>query len=1377
MKKFLFSFLTALLCAFMWNSVSARLIQSDRIPAKLIKAGDTIALECGTPGNHSNYFLGFNDKNELQNVTPFGARTTWIVSDGPLNSLGEKTYYLQNLNDLSYLGAGKEDPMVNGTGSLGPTKSIEEALPLSIYSAEDSSEVNNDYAPIWDNESAVLCFKHDNGDYNFLGNCGYWGITTVWFWKYHDTNAWNIYKVIYEKDMQGDLQALIDEISESGIEYESGTAPGLYPQAKVEAFNTALEEALLTSMQEGLSDEVYKAAMDKLTNAKYDLEHSVNPIVEGYYYVVSAYSNFMNSQGKEMAWTAYTNNWLGWTTFNYLDPSQVFKFTPLPSGNFTIQNYDTDLYVNGATEHDGGSAVVCTSTPGYEQIAEPIGSLQWLFYNTDYNVAYHPRYHNSGNGSGGEIVPYNANKLNQHSTWYIRMVPDSVMQKLPAIKVQIALNRELSNLATEANGIFDKLTVYTVDTVGAITNATDDDPGNQVSSNAKDPGEGSYAALIDGKTTIFHSTWHVDNDPLTVPHNLQFDLSSKPVTGFQMKMIQRCDSWGTKDRPCIIKFYATNDPAAEDAWTFIRQVDLTSSWPNNTENYQNRVTTPVIDLGKAYSHVRMDVIATQENRKNAGAQYPFFSLAELQIYPVVLDETLSQYCYIEGLAPKADNMRKLATEAVAKVANSTVTTEDVAALKAAINDVKALYADTTEITSLLGDLQNYVNTAVYGTGIGETTEEATTALQTAINEAKGSSFTTPLVKAEVDAALQKLTTAKEAFMTTVKMPEADKWYYIISASRTETHFNGGDQTAPLPMANSALYADGPSTGDHIRYGLLDESGQPNYTYNANAMWRFVKIEGSEDYALQCMGTGQYMGDGSAIKTGASIYTALQPIPYTAKFLGNASFSLVPQANMGTKNALVACLTGQHAEVNEATVYGDGSWKFIEINPEQTECIIINTFARNLMDVFTMPFNVEDLTGYNEDAQLYGIKKMTKNEDNTTTIELYAKESAKAGESCILVNGVPGEEIEECELIIPLPTEFASKATPSNGIYGMITGETAPAGTAYSEGAKFKVATKETSIGAYTGIINPAYYTGEVEGVETALTLTVEGLVWPTTDAGDVNGDGRIDATDVVTLYNYIASGTESGVSLEAADVNGDGKVDGADVVEVYNIASGSTAQSGAFGKEIVGATEIIPADQNDKALLTISVGSTTDLAKIPVSVILTNPEVTITAVEGCLFSPAGVKSFLYDEDEGMFVFDKTDRWRGTHGNTSFAGTDRHGMDWFFFSIVSSTSANFKGTDGVIATFYFDGSKLGDGEYEIKLKDAISVWTDKRDTKTYDAKPMSSTFTISGGKATGVEGVEAESGAKAGSAITVDGKAASSLQKGQIYIIDGKKVKL
>ncbi|MGN1213881.1 MAG: hypothetical protein ACI4TR_03200, partial [Bacteroidaceae bacterium] len=1116
MKKFLLSLTIAIIGAIGWQNANARIVQSERIPANLVKAGDTIALECGTPGSNSNYFLGINENGELRNVTPFSSRTAWIVSEGPLNHLGEKTYYLQNLSNLKFLGCANTEPMVNGTGSLGMKEDIEYALPLSIYLASDSSEVADQYGPIWDSNSGVFCFNQDDGTRNFIANCGHWGIATVWFWQYKDTNAWNIYQVYYEHDLQGDLLALIEEISEAGIEYEAGTAPGLYPQDKVDAFNAALEEGLLLTMEEH-TDAEYQAAIDKILQTKKDVENSVNPIIEGYYYVVSSYPQFLNKQGVEKAWVANSNTLVGWKTFDYLDPAQIFKFTPLPSGNFTIQNYDNDQYVNGAERASVGEKIMFTSTPGYEQIAKPIGSLQWIFYNSNYNVAYHPQDHSTGNGSGGDLCAYNNNAINDISTWFIRVVPDSVMEKMPAIKAQNAINSQLSALVTEANNIYDKLIVYTVSPDGLITNATDDDPGNQVSSNAKDPQQGTYAALIDGTTEFFHSTWHPDNDPLTAPHNLQFNISETPASGFQMKMIQRCDSWGDQDRPTLINFYATNDPTAEDAWTFIRQVNVKGQWPNNSD-HQNKIVLPTIDLGATYGYIRMDVIETERSRKNTGAQYPFFSLAELQIYPVVPNKEASQYYYTEGLAPLADRMQELANAAVDKINNSTATQEDIEELKTALANVKTLYADTTEVASLIATLSDYATTSVIGEGLGETTQDAVDALKAAVDEAKQSGFTTPLVKAEIDAALAKLNDAKDKFMATIKMPEPGKWYYILSASNTETHFNGGDENDPLPVANSALYADGPNSGDHIRYGLLTENAEPNYTYNPNAMWRLIEVEGTNQYALQCLGTGQYMGNGST-KINASIYSSQQPVPYSINLLGNASFGLIPQANQDTKNGLVACFTGQHAEVNEVSVYGDGSWKFVELDPENTDLIMISTFAYNLIDVIAMPYDIANISDYNEDVHIYGIKKMTKNSDNTTSVELYEKESAKAGESCIIILGNPAEECESNELVIPFPTEVTNQATPQNGIYGMICSESTPAGTAYSDGSQFVCNTeREVGIGAYTGAINTEYYTGEVADVETALTLTIKDLAWANNEpTGDVNGDGAINSSDVVAI--------------------------------------------------------------------------------------------------------------------------------------------------------------------------------------------------------------------------------------------------------------------
>ena len=56
--------------------------------------------------------------------------------------------------------------------------------------------------------------------------------------------------------------------------------------------------------------------------------------------------------------------------------------------------------------------------------------------------------------------------------------------------------------------------------------------------------------------------------------------------------------------------------------------------------------------------------------------------------------------------------------------------------------------------------------------------------------------------------------------------------------------------------------------------------------------------------------------------------------------------------------------------------------------------------------------------------------------------------------------------------------------------------------------------------------------------------------------GDVNGDGLVNSSDVVRLYEYMAGQTE-GVSESAADVNGDGTVNSSDIVRIYEIMAGN----------------------------------------------------------------------------------------------------------------------------------------------------------------------------------------------------------------------------
>lgn len=1171
MKKILFFLAIAIMGSAMWNSAGARYWRGDRVAFKDIKAGDTIALECGTPGSASDYYLGeTSDNGALANVTPFSIRTCWVFVEGPKDIRGLQTYFLQNCADGKFFGSSTANPASNGIGSLGTYENIENAIPFSLHSAADSSEINqsNDYGPIWDENSVVLCFMNDNGDWAFPCNVGMWGLSNVFWWKYHDTNAWNAYYAHNERNAQADLLDLINEISESGAEYEGGDQPGQYPQNLVDAYNKALEDALLISMQEDLPDSVYINAMATVQTAKQAVENGYNPIVDGYYYIVSAYPGFYNRQNVEKAWKANSLTQVGWATLNMKDPSMIFRITPHSNGHYVIQNYDNQRYVNGSESNEMSQKILFTASPGYDQIITPIGKLEWLFSNTFCNISYHPESHASGSGSAGDLVTYNNNLIDDLSTWYIRIVPDSIVSQLSAIKAQIARDKELQDLAAEANTIWNEITVYTVDSVGLITNATDGDANCQVSSNAKDPGQGTYSALIDGDVnSIFHSTWHIENEPMTEPHNLQLDFSASPTNGFQIRMCQRTDGWGDQDRPTLMNLYASNSTDTAAVWTFIKQIDLTDSW-GSASDHVNWVTIPTITLGQEYKYVRLDVLHTNNDRKNNGAQYPYFSLSELQLYPVVLDQNNSQYCYIDGLKDHADVMMRLAAMAPLKYENSLTTQADVDSLQNAINAVRALYADTTDVVRLIAQLQDYASTTTVGEAIGQTTQESIDALQTAIDEAKGASFTTPLVKEEVDAALEKLTTAKQTFLATVVMPKANTWYYITSASSTETHYNGGDTSDPLPVKNTALYAEGPNRDNNIRYGLLTEDGDANYAYNSYAMWRLVESDSIDgQYYIQCLGTGLYLGD--AAKSDAAVYTSYTPVNYQVEFLGNSSFALKPEGGANADLALEACLTGQHIVAGTDTrVYSDGAWAFTALDPSQTEMITINIFANNLIDVIAMPFDIDaaSLSDLNDDTHVYGIRKMTQNPDTTTTVELYELETLPAGQSAIIICGNPENDSEVNELIVPFPTTVTDHATDGNGIHGTLHVETCNAGTAYSNSSEFVAATSTVGVGANTGVIDATLYNGEVTDQTTALTLTIKGLVWPSASKGDVNGDGQINSADVAAIYSYIANSEQSGISTENADVNGDGQVNSADVAAIYGQISGVTSK--AFVKRL-----------------------------------------------------------------------------------------------------------------------------------------------------------------------------------------------------------------
>lgn len=937
------------------------------------------------------------------------------------------------------------------------------------------------------------------------------------------------------------LKTYIDLISESGISYEPGTAPGAYPEDVVEEFETALINAILL-LDGDYPEETYISAYEELVALKEKLDKSFNPITDGYYYIISSYSAFVEKQGVEKAMTVNGDK-LAWGTIEKDNPMYVFHIVPLGNDTYSIQNFATGKYVDATETASASRPVMMSMNQKTAQTITPIGNIQWLIANKFCNISYHPESHASGDGLKGNIVTYNDNKINDKSTWYLAYVDPSDMEALTEKKDQIILNTKLELLIDEAKTLSEKTMTYKTEKVELVA---DDDPAkSQIISNAKDPAEGSYAALTDGDITgdiFFHSTYHEDPG---VPHYLQITLP-QPISGFNAFLARRSGVYGYADAPTSINVYATNN--VEGDWTFIKNIRM--NWPN-----EGTVVTPNVILGADYSFLRLEIAGTVENRHNAGCEHPFFTLAELELRAQTLDTENSQYYYMEGLKAAVDKMLATADGSQVIVAESRATQADVDALRADIDAVLALFVDTTALNRAIITAETYVEKTKVGEDFGQTTEEALSALSTALASAKQAALAQPLVKANVDNATKQLTQAINEFLKSIKGITPDTWYFIKSVAEDRMGEAGEDDAF---CYGSVIYAQGNNDSDHLLWGLNEGQSQA-YHYNPYAMWRFLPIEGTTNYAVQNMGNGFYMG--KATSPQGSVKVSYEPVPYIVNFLGGGQFELIP-ANDGNELQLHA-----KGANNNIVTYDDGgyksasAWTFEKVE-DSDDMLVYTGVLYNFTDVICLPYAHSDIMNLNDDVQTLAVKKMTQemvDDELVTTVELYEKTEFEAGEPFIIWIGDPEQEYSDYEIILPFPTDITDIPGKGNGLAGCLHGEGFPAGTAFSTGHGYVAATDGVGIGAQTGVIDPATYTGEVKGVPTALTLTLKGLrPLPSAPSTDVNGDGKINSTDVVAVYNYIQIGNSNGMKQETYDVNGDGKVNSADIVAIYNAIIGST---------------------------------------------------------------------------------------------------------------------------------------------------------------------------------------------------------------------------
>lgn len=220
-----------------------------------------------------------------------------------------------------------------------------------------------------------------------------------------------------------------------------GTAPGCYPQAAVDAFSNAYNAAR-SAVGESHSAEEYAALRQSCYATLEQLKTTVLPMVEGWYFIVSGHKGFAD-RNKTMA--MYNNSGiLSWGPLEE-KASFLFKVTKLDNGLFSIQNGQTECYIN--TVDGTSSQVPVSETHQTDQIITPFGMMgQFSISNTKNSLPYHTAGHSDGAGNGGAIVTWSG-VAGSGSSWTFQPVDDETVQRLLANKEEMAKLPEVSTSA------------------------------------------------------------------------------------------------------------------------------------------------------------------------------------------------------------------------------------------------------------------------------------------------------------------------------------------------------------------------------------------------------------------------------------------------------------------------------------------------------------------------------------------------------------------------------------------------------------------------------------------------------------------------------------------------------------------------------------------------------------------------------------------------------------------------------------------------------------------------------------------------------------------------------------------------------------------
>lgn len=828
---------------------------------------------------------------------------------------------------------------------------------------------------------------------------------------YNDTNYWLIFSV-FQPTGKDKLLAYTTayygtDNADPALNYPAGTTAGYFKAGLVDAAHAAWQEAYDILQVEGsytLTDEETNVLCDKIENTMTALTAADArfPLTAGRYFIndnrdTKLYLNATTVSNKD-AWScsAYTVP----EELDYSAASYLWDVEIAGQDSIYLKHLLTGLYVQSSMADNNHYAL--GKEPVALKLSAPTAGNRAAFWIT-------PKGNERActNPAGWMLSWTDVNDAGNHFSFTAVDVDDAKIAQWAAEAKQIKLNETLAttyaNATAQYNGgnVFNRpegatyTGLFTED--GKMVSATGDEANSNWWCNKKQGNEGTYEALTDNDpTSYFHSNWGGGEFEPSIEknHYLVAKLDAPASGDIMIKVAKRATG---NDYPTQFAVYGANDfdkAAGTASWVFQGYADISytdsvaytmkdaAGNDSIASSIKDGVGVAYAHLDASYAYLRFSATKTQYNAGKPANNRGYFCLAQMNVWPTTgVVKTITPE-YQEALTAAPEVYATLGEEikkAAAELAAGKATQAQIDALNAAIEAFKNNLPVPSRVTDAYNAAKAFLDAAntnnMIGTELAQYSQETADALQATL--AKYETFD-KIDLVSINAAVNEINAAFNAFKGSVRLPEAGKFYTIKSAStkvvaeadkqsqgyqgaiyNAIVYSTGNNKSNSLSDANSAVRftfanhssevtADGETSLDAMMSSLSDSISLKD---DASYVW---KAETAQDgkMVLRNLATGMYL-------TGANgkLYQSTEPTP----ILGEGVKPNVFRFNLGADAKGVTQYMNTKGATGTVVPWKDPAdensyWQFNELADDDytTECFAIKGVSEGQFYACTFP---------------------------------------------------------------------------------------------------------------------------------------------------------------------------------------------------------------------------------------------------------------------------------------------------------------------------------------------------------------------------------------------------------------------------------------